>query len=132
VSFMAFIVSVKSVDCASHCDATVLVDTCDVESQDEEINFQDAYNQLYKECAKMKILNKLTLKKLNEVELENESFNAKLYDLHAILYALKTKYCMLMDKVKSLEGELVVADSHFSTSGDKLACILNVQKNLRW
>lgn len=132
MSFMAFVVFVKSVDCASHCDATMLVETCDEESQNE-INFQDAYNQLFKECAKMKILNKLTIKKLNEVELENESFNAKLYDLHALLYSLETKYCMLMDKVKSLEGELLVADSYFSaSSGYKRSCILNVQKNLWW
>lgn len=73
---------------------------------DEEINLQDAYNQLFKECAKMKKLNNLTLKKLNEVEFEKESLNAKLFDLNALIDFLRSQNCMLIDKVWLLRMSL--------------------------
>lgn len=91
----------------------------------EEIDFQLAYNQIFKEYSKMK---KLNLNKLNEVDLEKE-YLAKLPDLNALLDSLKSKNYMLMSKVKSLEDELVCAKPQFATSSsDKWACILRSQK----
>lgn len=57
VNYLAFIASVKSADSPSECDHPVLVETCDEESDkdsDEESNLQTAYNQLFKECARIK------------------------------------------------------------------------------
>lgn len=40
------------------------------DDSDDEVDLQVAYNKLLEECTKLKKLNKITFKKLNEVELE--------------------------------------------------------------
>lgn len=73
-NFMAFTAFVKSAGGFSENDPPILIEICEEESQDdsdEEIDLQVAYNQLCKECAKLKRLNILTFKKkMNEVENE--------------------------------------------------------------
>lgn len=56
----------------------------------------------------MKKLNKLTFKKLNEVEFEKKYVLSKMSDLHALIDSLKYDNAMLVNKVKTLEDELLV------------------------
>jgi hypothetical protein len=48
-------------------DATIDQGESSYGNSDEEIDLQVAYNKLFKECTKLKRLNKLTFKKLYKV-----------------------------------------------------------------
>jgi hypothetical protein len=103
VNYMAFTASVKSANDFLVCNPFVLFKTCDKESQselDEEINLQEAYNQL--------------LMKLNKVEFENESLCVKLHDVNLANDSLRYEILLLVIKVKFLEDHLVDCKSNLS------------------
>lgn len=61
--------------------------------------------------------------------VENESLCAKLHDLNVVNDSLRYENSVLVDKVKSLEDDLVVCKSDFSNiSGIDYDCILSSQK----
>lgn len=95
-SLKAFSDSLESAHGPNDCDSSIHVVTCDESSQgvlDEDINLQEAYNQLFK--------------KLNEVEIVKKSLCVKLHDLNVVNDCLRNENSMLVNKVKSLEDNLV-------------------------
>jgi hypothetical protein len=103
---------------------------CDNESK-EEGDLQNASNDLYVECIKLKKLNKQHLQKLKEVNLENDQLSITLTNLHAIHSTLMSENHMLIAKVKSLENDLNESRNHLKTfSSEKLHRMLHNQKHL--
>lgn len=69
---MAFTASMKSGSVSSVAETLDHVEASQDDSEDEdEDDLQMAYNKLFKECAQLKKINKIFLKRLNDVEHEN-------------------------------------------------------------
>jgi hypothetical protein len=102
---------------------------CDNESE-EEGDLQNAYDNLFLECIKLKKLNKQHLQKLKEVNFENDKLSITITDSHAIHNTLKSKNHILIAKVKSLENDLNDSRNHMKTfSNEKLYHMLHNQKH---
>jgi hypothetical protein len=86
-------------------------DIYDNESE-EEGDLQNAYNNIFLECIKLKKLNKQHLQKLKDVNLENDQLSITLTDSHAIHNTLKSENHILIAKVKSLENDLNDSRNH--------------------
>jgi hypothetical protein len=118
VSFMTLTASVENASGYCDCDLPILVETCNEESQGdliEEINLQEAYNQLFM--------------KLNEVEIEKESLCGELHDVNSIIDFLRYNNSLFVNKVKSLRDDLAVCKFDLSNSSSaRLNCILSSQK----
>jgi hypothetical protein len=129
-NYVAFGVSYESEHEASECNS---LDSdygiCDNESE-EEGDLQNAYNALFLEYNNLKKLNKQTLQKLKEVNLEKDKLSSTLNDSHAIHDILKYENDSLIAKVKSLESDLNDSRNHLNTfSNEKLNHMLHNQKH---
>ena len=82
-----------------------------VESKFEKMDDQDdihtAYEKLYKLSKKHEILYRLTIKKLNDVELDCEELSTKFDEANQTIGALRFENNFLAEKTKKLEAELV-------------------------
>ena len=82
-----------------------------VESKFEKMDDQDdiytAYKKLYKLSKKHEILYRLTIKKLNDVELDCEELSTKFDEANQTIGALRFENNFLAEKTKKLEAELV-------------------------
>ena len=102
---------------------------CDNESE-EEGDLQNAYNNLFMECIKLKKLNKQHLQKLKKVNLENDQLSSTLTDSHVIHDTLMSEHHMLVAKVKSLENDLNESRNHLKKfSSEKLNHMLHNHKH---
>ena len=71
----------------------------------------------------------LGLKKLDILKHEKKIFLVKLFDANELITAIKVENMSLIEKVKSLESELLVAREQIGrTSSSKLDNMLSVQK----
>ena len=61
---------------------------------------------MFKVCIKLKKLNKVSLKKLNNFEHEKESLVAKLSELLVLVDSLKSENTMLINTIDALENKL--------------------------
>jgi hypothetical protein len=91
---------------------------------------QNAYNNIFLECIKLKKLNKQHLQKLKDVNLENDQLSITLTDSHAIHNTLKSENHILIAKVKSLENDLNDSRNHLKKFfSEKLNHMLHSQKH---
>ena len=81
-----------------------------VESKFEKMDDQDdihtAYEKLYKLSEKNEKLSKLTIKKLDDVELDREELSTKFDDANQTIGVLRFENNFLAEKTKKLEAEL--------------------------
>ena len=75
----------------------------------EDADLQEAYNKLCKVVANDAINVDLGLKKITSLELEKKNLLVKLFDANDLLNNVKTENMLLLEKVKNLEHELLVA-----------------------
>ena len=96
----------------------------------EDVDLQEAYNNLCKVAAKDVMSVDLGLKKIASLELEKKNLLVKLFDANELLNNVKTKNMLLLDKVKNLELELSVTREQTNRStSSKLDHMLSVQKS---
>lgn len=89
----------------SDVDPPVLVETCDegqLSDTDEEFNLQKAYNQLFKECCKLKKKNDALHKKLNEMKFESKSLCEQVHNLTNVCDSLRIENSKLVDDIDCL------------------------------
>ena len=81
-----------------------------VESKFEKMDDQDdihtAYEKLYKLSEKHEKLNRLTTKKLSDVELDREELSTKFDEANQTIGALRFENNFLAEKTKKLEAKL--------------------------
>ena len=96
----------------------------------EEADLQEAYNKLCEVAAKDAMNVELGLKKIASLELDKKNLLVKLFDATELLNNVKTENMLLLNKVKNLELELLVAKEQSNRSASsKLDHILSVQKS---
>ena len=105
-----------------------------VESKFEKIDGQDdiyiAYANLYKVSEKYEKLYRLTTRKLNDVELEQDEISTKFDEANQTIGALRFKNNFLAEKTKKLEAELFQVKAQLErTSSAKFDEMLNFQKS---
>jgi hypothetical protein len=101
------------------------------DGSDDEYDLQTTYNKLYKECIKLIKINKISRKRLNDLEHEKESLVTKLCESHALVESLKSEITMLVENNQSPENELKASKelSH-RLSSDNLKNLFCVQKHV--
>ena len=93
-------------------------------------DLQKAYNKLCKIAKKDAMNVNLGLKKIDTLEHEKKNLLVKLFDANELIIVVKFENMSLIEKVKSLESELLVAREQLDrTSTSKLDNMLNVQKS---
>ena len=93
-------------------------------------DLQEAYKKLCKIAVKDAMNVDLGLKKIDTLEHEKKNLLVKLFDDKELITAVKIKNMSLIENVKSLESELLVAREQLDrTSTSKLDNMLNVQKS---
>ena len=75
----------------------------------EDVDLQEAYNKLCKVAAKDAMSVELGLKKIASLELDKKNLLVNLFDATKLLNNVKTENMLLLEKVKNLEHELLVA-----------------------
>ena len=96
----------------------------------ENADLQETYNKLCKIAAKDAMNVNLGLKKINTLEQEKKNLLVKLFDANELITSVKIVNMSLIEKVKSLEFELIVAREQLNrTSTSKLDYMLNVPKS---
>ena len=91
-------------------DESVVVDENPSDGKlSENADLQEAYKKLCKVAAKDVLNVDLGLQKIASLELNKKNLLLKLFDANELLYNMKTKNMLLLDKVKNLELELSVA-----------------------
>ncbi|XP_022856135.1 uncharacterized protein LOC111377295, partial [Olea europaea var. sylvestris] len=123
-NYMAFVATVKSESNkeSDKVEEEHSNDNLGNEDEDEDgIDLQEAYQQLFKESLKIKKVNKALLKKVDELEREKEKLGSKLQESLKSGSELKCVNEKLEDKVKSLTSELEKSNAHLQTfiSGTK-------------
>ncbi|XP_022867631.1 uncharacterized protein LOC111387312 [Olea europaea var. sylvestris] len=123
-NYMAFVATVKSESDkkSDKVEEEQSNDNSVNENEDKDnIDLQEAYQQLFKESLKIKKVNKSLLKKLDELEREKEKLGGKLQESLKSGSELKCVNEKLEDKVKSLTSELEKSNAHLQTfiSGNK-------------
>ena len=76
------------------------------EKMDEQDDIHTAYAKLYKISEKHEKMYRLTTKKLNDVELEQEEFSTKFDEVNQTIGALRFENNFLTEKTKKLEAKL--------------------------
>ena len=102
-----------------------------VESKFEKMDDQDdiytAYEKLYKLSEKHEKLNRLTTKKLSDVELDREELSTKFDEANQTIGALRFENNFLVEKTKKLEAELFQVRAQLErTSSAKLDEMLSL------
>ena len=69
----------------------------------------EAFNKLCKVAAKGAMNVDLGLKKIASLELDKKNLLLKLFDANELIDKVKTENMLLLDKIKNLELELLVA-----------------------
>ena len=93
-------------------------------------DLQEAYNKLCKIATKDAMNVDLGLKKIDTLEHEKKNLLVKLFDANELINAFMIKNMSLIEKVKSLESELLVTKEKIGrTSSSKLDNMLSVQKS---
>ena len=91
---------------------------------------QEAYNKLCKVVATDAMNVDLGLQKIASLEIDKKKLLLKLFDANELLYKVKTKNLLLLDKVKNLELELSVAREQTNRfTSFKLEHMLSIQKS---
>ena len=96
----------------------------------ENANLKEAYKKLCKIAAKDAMNIELWLKKIDTLEHEKKNLLVKLLDANELKTIVNIENMSLIEKVNSLEFELLVAREKLDrTSTSKLDNMLNVQKS---
>ena len=96
----------------------------------ENADLQEVYNKLCKVAGKDVMNVDLGLQKTAYLELDKKKLLLKLFDANELLYKVKTKNLLLLDKVKNLELELSVArEQRNKSASSKLEHMLSIQKS---
>ena len=97
------------------------------EKMDEHDDIHTAYAKLYKVFEKYEKLYRLSTKKLNEVELEQEELSTRVDEANQTIGALRFKNNFLAERTKKLEVELFQVRAQLErTSSAKLDEMLNL------
>ena len=99
------------------------------EKMDDQDDIHTAYAKLYKVFEKHKKLYRLSIKNLNEVELEREELSTKVDEANQVIGALGFENNFLAERTKKLEVELFQVRAQLErTFSAKLDETLNLQK----
>ena len=112
---------IETVDC---------FDLHDCVLNDDNDDIQDAYCKLYKFCTKS-LKSSIKLKaKVKKVKLEKDELIAKLDEANNLNENLKNQFSFQVDKIKSLEGQLVESKIKFEKlTSSKLVVKPNLKEN---
>ncbi|XP_022872302.1 uncharacterized protein LOC111391337 [Olea europaea var. sylvestris] len=131
-NYMAFVLTVKSESDKESDKVEEELSNDNSSSEDEdEIDIQEAYQLLFKESLRIKKVNKVLLKKVDEFEREKEKLASNFQDSLKSGSELKCVNEKLEEKIKTLTSELEKSNAHLQTfvSGTKkLDNILEMNK----
>ncbi|XP_042944615.1 uncharacterized protein LOC122278499 [Carya illinoinensis] len=130
LNYMAFTVSVDS---KSQHSENVSDDESKSRNEFEyEDELQEVYEKLYKECVKLRKLNKVHIEELDFIKRENEELQGKLTEAIVLADQFKMKKVFLEDELKTHESEITLLKEKlksFSSRKQKLDEILNFGKS---
>ena len=96
----------------------------------ENTELKEAYNKLFKIATKDAMNVDLGLKKIDTLKHEKKNLLIKLFDVNELITTAKIENMSLIEKVKSLESELLVAREQIDrTSTSKLDNMSSTQKH---
>ncbi|XP_035541467.1 uncharacterized protein LOC118344558 [Juglans regia] len=101
------------------------------ESGDDD-ELEEIYEKLYKECVKLRKLNKAHIENIDICKRENEDLQGKLNEANCLTDQLQKRNVSLEDKVKMQGSELILLNDklkNLSTGKQKLDKILNSGKS---
>lgn len=129
-NYMAF---TSSIDSQSHRSESVSENESisGSESGDED-ELQEIYEKLYKDCVKLRKLNKAHIENIDTCKREKEDLQGQLNEAICLTDQLQKRNVSLEDKVKMQEGELILLNDklkNFSTGKQKLDKILTSGKS---
>ncbi|KAG6675181.1 hypothetical protein I3842_15G088300 [Carya illinoinensis] len=129
-NYMAFTSSVAG---KSHnSESVVEIESVSENESGDEDDLQEIYEKLYKECVKLRKLNKEHIEEIDLCKRENEGLQGKLREAIGLTDELQKRNVTLEDKVTTHENELTLLNTKlqkFSIGTNQLDKILSLGKS---